>query len=397
MKVLEVGSARQEKIFIQIPAELYRGNPFWIRPLDKDIRAVFDPARNVVAKNGISKRWLLQHERGEFIGRIAAFVNPKIAYSDSAYPVGGMGFFECIDDQAAANLLFDTAANWLKEQGMEAMEGPINFGEREKFWGLLTDGFDREPNYLANYHFPYYRELFEHYGFRCYFNQFTYSFDKYQEFSPEYLEKAESVLQNPEFDFRHLRKKELEKYTEDFRIIYNKAWAKHLGVSEMSSRKAKTIIHSLKPVLDEKTAWFGYHLDQPIAFFIMIPEVNQIFKYVDGKLNTWGKLVYLYHVLRQNNTKLLGIAFGVIPEFDGKGVTNAITLAARNRLLHYKHYEVLEMHGIGDFNPAMLKFVHKIGEVEKVKVHTTYRFLFDRNRPFERMPMKEYDRNDTEN
>ncbi len=32
---------------------------------------------------------------------------------------------------------------------MEAMDGPINFGDRDRWWGLLIDGFDRDPNYCA--------------------------------------------------------------------------------------------------------------------------------------------------------------------------------------------------------------------------------------------------------
>lgn len=392
MEILQVQGTKLEKAFIKFGVDLYRDNPCWIRPLDKDVRTVFDPAKNKLIQKGALNRWLLIDKKEKYIGRIATFVNPKTAYKDSAYSVGGIGFFECINDQMAADLLFDTAKNWLQEKGLEAMEGPINFGDRDKFWGLLTYGFDKEPNYLANYHLPYYKKLFENYGFRCYFNQFTFSFDKNQVFSNEYLKRAESVLSDPDFDFRHIRKKALYKFAEEFLIIYNKAWAKHLGVSEMSLRKAKSIIQSLKPVIDEKTAWFGYFKDEPIAFFIMIPEVNQIFKYVNGKLDWKGKIIYLFHKLRQKNTKLLGIIFGVVPEFDGKGVTNAITLAARKVLIDYKNYQVLEMHGIGDFNPAMIKFVHKLGKVEKAKTHTTYRYLFDRNIPFERMPMKKNER-----
>jgi hypothetical protein len=268
------------------------------------------------------------------------------------------------------------------------MEGPINFGERDKFWGLLTEGFELEPNYLANYNFPYYKDFFENYGFKCYFNQFTFTFDKKTPFSQAYIERAKAVLDHKEFHFTNIKKKNLDKFTEDFKQIYNEAWAKHLGVSKMTSTKAKAIINSIKPVIDEKTAWFGYYKNKPIAFFIMIPEVNQIFKHVNGKLNWWGKLIFLYHKIFQTNTKLLGLIFGVIPEFDGKGVTNAITLSARKVLQNYKKYQFLEMHGIGDFNPAMIKFVHKLGEVQRSKTHTTYRYLFDRNKLFKRMPQK---------
>ena len=73
-------------------------------------------------------------------------------------------------------------------------------------------------------------------------------------------------------------------------------------------------------------------------------------------------------------------------------MTNAITYVAKKELLKYRDYEFLEMHGIGDFNPAMVKFVHKLGHISQSKLHTTYRYLFDRNRPYERMPIKTNER-----
>jgi len=395
MKLLEVNSVKQEDQFIQVAVQLYKNNPYWIRPLDQDIRSVFDPAKNVLAKNKDAfMRWILKDDQGRSIGRIAVFINPKTVNKDKNYSVGGVGFFECINDEEAANKLFDAAKEWLQAKDIEAMEGPINFGERDKFWGLLVEGYKKEPNYLANYHFSYYKTLFEAYGFHCYFNQFTFSSLIDIKLPPEYIIKAEKILAQAEFEFKHIKVKELDTFVEDFSEIYNKAWAKHLGVAPMSPRKVRKLFNSLKPVLDEKTAWFGYFKGQPIAFFVMIPEMNQIFKYINGKLNLRGKLIFLYHKLLQKNTKLLGVIFGVIPEFDGKGVSNAITLTVKNALANYKNYKSVEMQGIGDFNPAMIKFILKAGPNKKSKVHTTYRYLFDRNRSFERMPFKQSERKD---
>ena len=50
------------------------------------------------------------------------------------------------------------------QKGMEAMDGPINFGERDRWWGLITEGFT-PPLYCMNYNPPYYIALFENYGF----------------------------------------------------------------------------------------------------------------------------------------------------------------------------------------------------------------------------------------
>ena len=388
MEIRSVTTPHEEKLFIELPLKIYKKNKQWIRPLDKDIQSVFDIKKNTVAKADNFMRWLLFDEKKEIIGRIAAFVNAKTVMKNNEYPVGGMGFFECVDNQEAANLLFDTAKKWLEEKGMEAMEGPINFGDRDKFWGLLTLGFEEEPNYLANYNPFYYQQLFENYGFKLYFNQFTFKRRIVMDFSETYYEKGMQIINNPDFSFTDLKKNQLDKFTEDFRMVYNKAWARHTGVAEMKPSQAKAIMKSLKPVVEENTAFFGYYKGEPIAFFTNIPEVNQIFKHINGKLNLWGKLTFLMHKLLKTNTKLLGVGFGVIPEFDGKGVTQAITIFAAQKIIGNTNYKTLEMHGIGDFNPGMLKFIDKLGSSTKNKIHTTYRYVFDRNRPYNRMPLK---------
>ncbi len=394
MIIKRITHKKEAREFLHFPVSLYRNNPYWIRPLDKDILSVFDKTKNSIAKKENFERWLLYDDNRKLIGRIAAFINPKTKLKNNDYPVGGIGFFECINRQEAANLLFDTAKKWLEDRGIEAMEGPINFGDRDRWWGLLVKGFEEEPNYLANYNFPYYQALFENYGFKLYFNQFTFK-RKIDKALPEiYLQKAKALLKHPDYKFQHIRKKQIDKYTEDFRIIYNQAWAKHVGVSAMQPRQARAIMKSLKPVLDEKVAWFAYYKDTPIGFFISVPEVNQIFKHVNGKLNLWGKLIFLKHKLLKTNQKLLGIIFGVIPEFDGKSITHALTYIAQETMIAETNYKSIEMHGIGDFNPAMLKLIAKLQNSEKSKIHTTYRYLFDKNRPYTRMPLKTNTRNE---
>jgi hypothetical protein len=160
MKIVEVTTPRHIQEFILLPVKLYKNEPNWIRPLDKDIESVFDVEKNKTFRHGKCIRWILQNDSGETIGRVAAFVNEKIVHKGNDQPTGGMGFFECINDREAAFFLFDQCKTWLQSNGMEAMDGPINFGSRDRWWGLLIEGFDREPNYQCNYNFPYYKDFF---------------------------------------------------------------------------------------------------------------------------------------------------------------------------------------------------------------------------------------------
>ncbi|MGK7389340.1 MAG: hypothetical protein ACNS60_03290 [Candidatus Cyclobacteriaceae bacterium M2_1C_046] len=388
METIEVNSPKLVKEFIQLPVRLYKDEPNWIRPLDKDIENIFDPKKNKFFRHGECIRWVLKNEEGQTIGRVAAFINKKTLTKDNDQPTGGMGFFECINDQIAAFLLFDQCKKWLQDRDVEAMDGPINFGERDKWWGLLVDGFNLEPNYCCNYNFPFYREFFEAYGFKDYFKQFTYGRKVKDPFHPKIYEKAQKIMGDPDYHFEPMKLSQLKKYTEDFRAVYNKAWAKHSGVSEISSLQAKNLMKQIKPIIDPKIIYYGYYKNEPVSFYLNLPEVNQIFKHVNGKLDLIGKLKFLYHKWAKTYDKMFGVVFGVVPEHQGKGVEGAMVVATAEMVQKkYTRYDTVEMNWIGDFNPKMIRVVEQVG-ADIVKTHITYRKLFDESKPFKRAPLQ---------
>ena len=379
MQIIEVATEALKREFLLFPARLYKEDSHWIRPLDKDINEVFNPDLNKYFRHGKAIRWILVDEKNNTIGRVAAFINNKTANS-TEYITGGMGFFECINSKEAAFKLFDTCKEWLAANGMEAMDGPINFGERLKWWGLLVDGFV-EPNYCTPYNFPYYRQFFEDYGFRTYFEQYTYHRTVEAPLPAVYEEKAERIRRDPYYRFEHIKKNKLATYAEDFRYIYNKAWIKHTGIREMPKAQAMAMMKQLKPVLDEDIVWFAYYKEEPVGFFIMIPELNQIFKHLDGKLDWWGKLKFLYHKWKGTCKKMFGVVFGIIPEFQGKGLEGAIVMAAAYKIQPMKRYTDFEMNWIGSFNPKMIRICESVGS-KVSKTHITYRYIFDQTKEF---------------
>lgn len=385
MKIIEVSNQKEfQKAFLMLPVQLYKNDKNWIRPLDKDVEEVFDTRKNKFFRHGTCTRWILQNSKGETIGRVAAFLDKKTANTYDQ-PTGGMGFFECINDEKAAFLLFETCKKWLQEQGMEAMDGPINFGDRDKWWGLLIDGFT-EPNYCMPYTHLYYKDFFENYGFQEYFKQFTYNRPVEPKLSEGVMEKFKRITSDPAYSFKHLKKNELAAFTEDFRTIYNEAWGKHTGVKPMAEAHAKALMEKLKPVMDERIIWFGYHNGRPIAFFIMLPELNQIFKHLNGKLDWWGKAVFIWHRYVVGVKKMFGVVFGVVPDFQGKGVEGALIAACSDLIQNHTPYKNLEMNWIGDFNPKMIRLVENVGGTI-VKTHATYRYLFDQTKEFKRCPV----------
>lgn len=383
----EVVSEADKKEFLRFPLSIYQSFPAWIQPLNTDIESVFDPGKNKTFKHGECVRWLLKNDTEKVIGRIAAFVNQKTVMKGNDQPTGGIGFFECIENQEAAFFMFDHGKAWLQSKGMEAMDGPINFGSRDRWWGLLVDGFDLEPNYQCNYSPPYYKDFFEAYGFKEYFKQLTFARKIIDPLSPKLAYKAELISKEPGYEFRHLRKDEIGKLGEYIRTVYNKAWANHAENPEMTSLQAALIVKQMKPILDEKLLYFGFYKGEPISFFLSLPEVNQIFKYVNGKLDWLGKLKFVWYQFRKINTKAFGVLFGVVPEHQGKGADGAMVLAARQVLQdEYKRYTDYEMNWIGDFNPKMINVVEQVGGFVS-KTHITYRKLFDETKPFKRHPI----------
>ena len=386
MQLIPVTSPELAQKFVQVPVLLYKNDPNFIRPLDKDIEQVFDPKQNKFFRHGECERWLLIDDQQKTIGRVAAFIDKRTA-TKFEQPTGGMGFFECINNQAAANLLFDQCKNWLTGRGMEAMDGPINFGDRDKWWGLLVEEFS-PASYGTNYNFPYYRDLFEHYGFQLYFKQYTYYRKVLAPLSDKYIHKAKAIYEHPDYSFRHLERKKLKQYAEDFRTVYNAAWGKHQGVKEMSPAQALLIMQKLKPVLDERIMWFAYYQNIPVGFFISIPELNQLFKFVNGKLDWIGKIKFMYHKWKGSCTRMCGIVFGIAPAHQRKGVEAALIYASSSQYQRFRnfHYDDIVMNWIGDFNPKMMRVAEQI-EARIFKTHITYRKLFDETKEFKRAPI----------
>ncbi|WP_034752765.1 hypothetical protein [Chryseobacterium daeguense] len=380
--VEEVQNENQRKEFLEFPARLFRGDKNYIRPLNKDIEDIFNPEKNKFFKNGECTRFLFKNKQNQTVGKVAVFVNHLY---EQKQPTGGMGFFNCINDQETANFIFDHCKKWLQERGMEAMDGPINFGERDKFWGLLIDGFI-EPLYGMNYNFPYYKELFENYGFKIYFEQLCFTRPIFAEVSRVFTVMHTKHKRNPDISSRPMTKNNLEKFARDFTEIYNKAWAAHGEGKQMEEAKALKMFKTMKPIMNEHISWFVYENEKPIAMWMNLPDVNQWFKYLNGKFGVWEKLKFLWVKRFVKNEKMVGLVFGVVPEWQRKGIDGYMIWEGTQHLRKHTDFKTTELQWIGDFNPKMIKIAESLDTTVTRKL-ATYRYLFDRNKEFERHPM----------
>jgi hypothetical protein len=270
---------------------------------------------------------------------------------------------------------------------MQAMDGPVNFGERDKWWGLVTKGF-MEPLYGMNYNPPYYVQLFESYGFNIFFEQVCFSMVSKLPLDKKIWERHDEIAKDVKFSSAHLQKNNLKKYAADFTTVYNKAWAGHGGLKQLTEAQVIIMFSKMKPIMDEKIIWFAYYDNEPVAIFINLPDLNQWFKHLHGKFGLIQKLKFLLVKQFTKNKKFTGLVFGVVPEWQGKGVDGYIIAESAKYIQSDAcPYEAYEMQWIGDFNPKMLNVASSLGKVQRSRNLCTYRYLFDREKPFTRHPI----------
>jgi hypothetical protein len=387
MNLVKVEGRKTEKLFLDTARTIYKNDKTWVCPLDNDIKAIFDPKLNPYFKHGVAERWVLTDEKNMPQGRIAAFIDHNLAESYDQ-PTGGIGFFECIDNEEASFQLFNTGKEWLRERGMEAMDGPINFGETDKFWGLLVNGFTH-PSFDVPYNHPYYQNLFEKFGFGTYYKMEGFHLDITKPLPERFVKIAEWVTNKSGYEFRHFNWKEQEAFSNDFALVFNEAWAsfkKHF--EPLQADYIRGVLKKAKPIVDEEFIWLAYFEGKPIAIYLMFPDLNQILKHLNGKMNLFNMLKFVWYKKRNAMTRAKGLLMGVIPKYQGLGIESAFILKLVDVFKRKPHYTELEFSWVADFNPKMRKIFMSVGSIP-AKNYITYRYLFDRNKEFKRYPIPE--------
>lgn len=382
MAILEVNSAKSIRQWEAVPKLVYQADTNWIPHIRQDVAGIFDPEKNKLYRDGAARRWIVTNENGLVIGRIAAFHSKK--YSESQkQPTGGIGFFECLDNASAAFELLETACSWLKSEKMEAVDGPINFGEKEAYWGLLVLNFSDMGSFRMNYNPPYYQKLFEDFGFKTYYEQLCYKRDLSVPAQEVFVRKTNILMSEPGYRIGSARGRSLDQIAYDFVTIYNSAWGGHSGFKKMLIQQAHNAVKAMKQVMDPDIMVFVYHFDKPIAFYINLPEVNEFMRHVNGNLNWFGILKFLYYKNFGKRKTMVGIVFGVDRDYHSKGVEGAMIKWCEENIVTLNRYQETILTWIGDFNPKMIHIAENLGAGLYRKL-VTYRKYFDENIPFER-------------
>ncbi|MDQ6890146.1 MAG: GNAT family N-acetyltransferase [Bacteroidota bacterium] len=373
MNITEVIDKKTINEFLDLPRKLYKNDSNFISPLDKDIEAIFNPKLNNFHSHGIIKRWVVKNEQQETVGRIAAFINHQ-KNKNPDFIIGGIGFFESINDEKTAFTLFDTARHWLQQNNANAMDGPINFGENDKYWGLLVEGFV-PPSMGMNYNPPYYQSMFEKYGFEKLYDQYTNVIHVSKPFPERFSKIADWISNKPEYRFVHFKNKHFEKFAKDFREIYNDAWSEFEDFTPIQLDTLKESFREMRPIVDEKIIWFAYHNNEPIAFILALPDINVLLKSFKGKLNLWNKIRFFLKMKTTTIDRIRFIVMGCKTKFQNKGIESGLIKKLQVEVLPRNTIKEAELAWVGDWNKKMIA-VHEATGAIREKVHRTYRYTF---------------------
>jgi 8-amino-7-oxononanoate synthase len=318
---LRVVNGQKEKLeFIRLSWSLHKDDPNWVPPLEMDRMRLIDEKKNPFYKHALLRLWLAERD-GRVVGRIGAIVNEthNRLYGDK---VGFFGFFESINDQDVTNTLINTASEWLYEQGMTTIRGPVSPSMNDEV-GLLVEGFDKLPAIQMAYNPPYYAELLEKAGFRKERDLFAWQVE-YPQCLNEKLERVTDALrQRGNIQIRNLNMKKYPDEVERIKRIYNQAWQANWGFVPMTDEEMDLMAYELKQIVDANYVLFAEKDGETIGFALAVPDVNQAFKagseIPTGARNLPTAIMNLMTKKKHINQVRI-ITLGVLPQYQGRGV-----------------------------------------------------------------------------
>lgn len=309
LTIREVITRADRKAFIDLPFSLYANDPNWVPPLKSEVAELIgDISTNPWFEHGRAKFWLAL--RGAtVVGRISAQVDSLVLEYISP-DLGHFGMFECIDDQAVANLLITTAEAWLKVQGMARAQGPFSIS----IWdepGLLIDGFDQPPTVMMGHHLPYYAALIEATGYTGVKDLFCYEIDVRAGF-PDIVQRIVSAGEkNKRISVRKVDKSNFAAEAALILDILNDAWTGNWGFVPLTPLEVAHVGKKLKPLVYEDLIRIASYDGVPVAFMISLPDLNEFMRDLNGSLWPfgWAKLLWRLHNPKINRIRvpLMGV------------------------------------------------------------------------------------------
>jgi hypothetical protein len=301
----------------------------------------------------------MARRKGAYQGRIATCINYNYNefHQDKA---GFFGFFDSINDQEVADVLFKVAMITIKSEKMERMIGPTNFSTNHEV-GMLIEGFDEPPMVMMPYNKPYYNVLAENFGFKKIKDLLAFRIHRGSKFDPRLLRVAERIREKEGVVFRTLNMNDFDAEVERLNDVYNQAWERNWGFVPMSKDEFRHMARDMKQIVDPDLVFIAEVEGKPVGFILSLPNINQALKYTDGRLFPTGLLKLLWHTKVKNKVDSLRIiTMGIIPEYRKRGLDNLFYLETF-KVGPEKGYDWGEMSWILEDNVMMLRAIENMG------------------------------------
>ena len=334
---------------------------------------LLDPRRNPFFEHA-EAQYFLADQGGEVVGRIAAIHN-RLHNETHNDRVGFFGFFECVQNQAVADLLFEIATDWAGARGLDTLRGPASFSTNDEC-GLLVDGFDSPPTLMNPHNPPYYVRLMAGAGFKKAKDLLVYrgGYESIYMPVPERLTRGTELIRKRQgITLRSLNMADFHGEVERIKAIYNKAWEKNWGFVPMTDREIDHLAEQFKPVVVPELVPFAEKDGQVIGFGLVMPDLNAVFRHHRSGRLTPALIADLLWSLKMKRIHRCRIMLlGILPEWRGKGI---------DAMLYHHIWTTAPKHNINwgeagwilEDNPAMNAGLEKM----EFTVYKTYR-LYDR-------------------
>ncbi len=315
IEVKEVISTKDRKDFVNFQFNHYKGHKFWIPPMKSDELKQLNPETNPAYDFCDAKFWTAWQD-GKCVGRIGAIIN-KGYIEKSGKKYGRFSRFEVIDDPEVSNALFDIAEDWMKDQGMVGIHGPLGFNNLDN-QGLLIEGFDYLPSIASVMHYPYMQKLIEDRGM-VKENDWVEFRLKIEEVPEKATRLVEIIKKRNNLEVIHLREKsEMKLYLKDVFHLLNKAFDELPYVTPFSDR---IIEHATKKYMDVLQPQYIIVIKKEgelVAFIVGLPSLSEAIQKAKGTLFPLG---FMHIMKAMKNPEVMDLLLtGVDPHYQKLGL-----------------------------------------------------------------------------
>ena len=327
----------QQRRFIDLPWKIYANDPCWIPPLRRAQEELLGFRPHPFYKRNKTRSFLATRG-GKDVGRITAIVNVGHIerYKENR---GFFGFFECADDLEATSQLFAAAKEWLADEGMSSIRGPVNPSLNYEC-GLLIEGFATPPFFMMTHNRPYYGDLIEANGFNKVEDLYAFwgEMSMLEGIDSKLGVMVEGVKERFGVSVRSLDRARFTDEVRMFLDIYNTSLAGTWGFVPLSQGEVNHMAAHLKHLIVPELSLVAEVDGKPIGTVFCLLDYNPRIKAMNGRLFPFGFLKLLWK--KSAIKRMRAISTNVVPEYQAWGVGLVLHAALVPRLYNWGMKEV---------------------------------------------------------